>query len=457
VPIVPQVKTQRCPAEACLDLNDRPDDITRGVTRVEQESSAAMFSAEFKERAFPVYAAMRKQGPVTSVTLSAGNSVWFVTRYADVVAMLKDDERFANDPSNALSEDEYALLFQQATEHLTPEQQEMSTQTDVILRRNLLAVDPPDHSRLRRLVAIPFTPKYIEGLRTRVQELADRLLDTVQARADETGRREMELISDFAYPLPLTVISEMLGIPLADRDKFREWSQAAVSFTPADRANPAVTAKLIEFIAYMRRLVADKRSNPGDDLLSGLVLAEAGGDKLSENELLSMIFLLIVAGHETTVNLIGNGTLALFEYPEQRARLHENPTLMKSAIEEMLRYYGPVETSLTRWVRQHTELGGQNLRRGEQILALLASANHDDVQFSNPDEFDIAREPNRHVAFGTGIHSCLGATLARLEGQIAFATLLSRMPDLALAIPRHEVRWRDATFLRGLTRLPVTF
>lgn len=424
---------------------------------MEQESGAAMFSAEFKERAFPVYAAMRKQGPVISVTMPTGNSVWFVTRYAEVVAMLKDDERFANDPSNALSEDEYTLLFQQATEHLTPEQQEMATQTDEILRRNLLAVDPPDHSRLRRLVAIPFTPKYIEGLRPRVQAIADRLLDTVQARANKTGRHEMELISDFAYPLPLTVISEMLGIPLADRDKFREWSQAAVSFTPADRANPAVTAKLIEFIAYMRRLVADKRSNPGDDLLSGLVLAEAEGDKLSENELLSMIFLLIVAGHETTVNLIGNGTLALFEYPEQRARLRETPTLLKSAIEEMLRYYGPVEMSLTRWVRQHTELGGQHLRRGEQILALLASANHDDVQFSNPDEFDIAREPNRHVAFGTGIHSCLGATLARLEGQIAFATLLSRMPDLALAVPRREVRWRDATFLRGLTRLPVTF
>ena len=187
------------------------------------------------------------------------------------------------------------------------------------------------------------------------------------------------------------------------------------------------------------------------------MLAEAEGDKLSENELLSMIFLLIVAGHETTVNLIGNGTLALFEHPEQRARLRENPGLLKSAIEEMLRYYGPVEMSLTRWVRQDTELGGQRLRRGEQIVALLASANHDDEQFPNPDEFDIAREPNRHVAFGTGIHACLGATLARLEGQVAFATLLSRMPDLALAIPRDEVRWRDATFLRGLTQLPVTF
>ena len=424
---------------------------------MEQESGAALFSADFKERAFQAYAAMREKGPVASVTLPTGEPIWFVTRYAEAVAFLKDDERFANDPSSALTEEEYAQLFQQATEHLSVEQQQMAAQTDEILRRNLLAVDPPDHSRLRRLVAIPFTPKYIEGLRPRVQAIADTLLDAVQARTDETGRREMELISDFAYPLPLTVISEMLGIPLADRDRFREWSQAAVSFTPADRANPEVTAKMIEFIAYLRRLVAEKRSNPGDDLLSGLVLAEAEGDKLSENELLSMIFLLIVAGHETTVNLIGNGMLALFEHPEQRARLQEDPNLLKAAIEEMLRYYGPVEMSLTRWVRQDTEFGGQRLRRGEQILALLASANHDGEQFPNPDVFDISREPNRHAAFGTGIHSCLGATLARLEGQIAFATLLSRMPDLALAIPRAEVRWRDATFLRGLTQLPVTF
>jgi cytochrome P450 len=424
---------------------------------VEQESGAAMFSAGFKERAFPVYAAMREKGPVASVSLPTGEPIWFVTRYAEAVAMLKEDERFGNDPSSAMTEDEFAQLFQQATEHLTVEQQEMAAQTDEILRRNLLAVDPPDHSRLRRLVAIPFTPKYIEGLRPRVQAIADALLDAVQARADETGCREMELIDDFAYPLPLTVISEMLGIPLADRGKFREWSQAAVSFTPDDRANPAVTAKLIEFIAYMRRLVAEKRSNPGVDLLSGLVLAEAEGDKLSENELLSMIFVLIVAGHETTVNLIGNGTLALFEHPEQRARLQEDPGLLKPAIEEMLRYYGPVEMTLTRWVREDTEFGGQHLRRGQQIMAVLASANHDGEQFPNPELFEISREPNRHVAFGTGIHSCLGATLARLEGQIAFATLLSRMPDLALAIPRAEVHWRDGTFLRGLTRLPVTF
>jgi cytochrome P450 len=423
----------------------------------DQQLGAAMFGAEFKARAFPIYAELRQRGPVTRVTMPTGEAVWLVTRFAEAVELLKAHDRFANDPVNALTEEEYAQLFQQVTERLTPEQQELAAQTDEILRRNLLAVDPPDHSRLRRLVAIPFTPKYVEGLRPRVQAIADALLDAIEARAETSGRREMELIDDFAYPLPLTVIAEMLGIPLADRDTFREWSQAAVSFTPADPANPEVTAKLIEFIAYLRQLAARKRADPGDDLLSGLVLAEAEGDRLSENELLSMIFLLIVAGHETTVNLIANGTLALFDHPDQRARLRDEPELLKPAIEEMLRYSGPVEMSLSRWVRDDTVFAGQQMRRGEQIFALLASDNRDETQFADPEVFDIARQPNRHLAFGTGIHTCLGAALARLEGEVAFATLFSRLPDLALGIPRDEVRWRDGTFLRGLTRLPVTW
>jgi cytochrome P450 len=424
---------------------------------MEQDLGAAMFDAAFKARAFPVYAAMRDRSPVARIALPSGDAFCLVTRYAECLELLKDHQRFANDPIHALTEEEYDALFQQLTLQLTPEQREFAEQTDEILSRNLLAVDPPDHSRLRRLVAIPFTPKYIEGLRSRVQAIANELLDAVKARELVTGRREMELIDDFAYPLPLTVIAEMLGIPPADRDRFRGWSAAAVSFTPNDPANPEVTARLIEFIAYLRGLVAEKRANPGDDLLSGLVLAEAAGDKLSENELLSMMFVLIVAGHETTVNLIGNGTLALFDHPRQRARLDEHPELLKSAIEEMLRFFGPVEMSLSRWVRADTELGGQPLRRGEQIMALLASANHDGSQFPDPETFDIGREPNRHIAFGTGIHACLGATLARLEGQTAFATLLARFPNLALAIPRDDVQWRDGTFLRGLTRLPVTF
>jgi cytochrome P450 len=424
---------------------------------VEHQLGTELFSAEFKARAYPVYARMREAGAVTRVGVPTGEAVWFVVRYAEAVELLKDHDRFANDPTNALTEEEYAQLFAQATDYLTPEQQERAMETDEILRRNLLAVDPPDHSRLRRLVAIPFTPKYIEGLRPRIEEIAAGLLDAAETQARESGRRELELIDDFAYPLPLTVIAEMLGIPDADRGRFREWSQAAVSFTPADPANPEVTAKLIEFIAYLRRLVAEKLANPGDDLLSGLVAAEAEGDKLCENELLSMIFLLIVAGHETTVNLIANGTLALFDHPDQLARLRERRELLKPAIEEMLRFSGPVEISLSRWVRDDFTFGGEQMRRGEQIMAVLASANRDGGQFPEPETFDISREPNRHLAFGTGIHACLGATLARLEGQIAFTLLLDRLPTLALGVPRDEVRWREGSFLRALTRLPVVW
>ncbi len=416
-----------------------------------------LFSAEFKSRAFPVYAQMRATGPATRVVFPNGEQLWLITCFDEASELLKDHGRFANDLSNVFSEDEYAQFFQQSVEGLSPEEQELAAQTDVVLGRNLLGLDPPDHSRLRRLVAIPFTPKYIEGLRGRIEQIATTLLDAVEVRTLATGRREMELIDDFAYPLPLTVIAEMLGILDEDRDKFREWSQAAVSFTPADPANPEVTEKLIEFIAYLRGLVAVKRANPGDDLLSGLVLAESEGDKLSEDELLSMMFLLIVAGHETTVNLIGNGVLTLLDHPQEFARLRQQPELMKSAIEEMLRFMGPVEMTLARWAREDTEFAGAQMQRGDRIMALLASANRDEARFSDPDRFDIGREPNRHLAFGSGIHSCLGATLARLEGQVAFTALLSRFPDLALAVPRDELCWRDGTFLRGLTKLPAAF
>jgi cytochrome P450 PksS len=425
----------------------------------QQVLGADMYSADFKAHAFPVYAAMRAEAPLTRVELPDGRTLWMITRYAEAVEFFKDYGRFANDPRNALTEEEYAQLFADATQGFTPEQQELAAQVDTIVSQQLLEFDPPDHSRLRRLVAIPFTPKYIEGLRPRIEAIAAALLDAAEARVAETGRREMELINEFAYPLPLTVIADMLGIPPADRERFRVWSQAAVSFTPADPPNAETTARMIEFIAYMRELVAAKREHPGDDLTSGLVLAEAEGDTLSENELLGMIFLLIVAGHETTVNLIGNGMLALFDHPAQYAHLRENldPKLVKPAVEEMLRWYGPVEMNLVRWVRADTEFGGEALRRGEEIVALLAAVNRDPEQFPDPETFDLTRAPNRHLAFGTGLHACLGAVLARLEGQIAFTALLSRLPNLALAIPRDEVEWRAGTFMRGLTRLPVTY
>jgi cytochrome P450 len=421
---------------------------------METQTGIDIFSASFKDHAFDSYAELRETDPVMSVPLPNDQTLKLVMRYSDASAMMKDHARFGNDIANAYSEAELEALRAQFLQGMSEEQAQQMMDLDRLFGRILLSIDPPDHSRLRRLVAIPFTPKYIEGLRDRVQEIAVALLDEIEAKV-RSGQRQFDLIDEFSYPLPLTVIAEMLGIPENDYDRFRIWSQASVTFVPGQPQSQEHNELLQEFADYLRQLAVAKRESPGSDLLSGLVQAEADGDKLSEEELISMMFLLIVAGHETTVNLIANGTLLLFDYPEQRQRLRDEPALLKSAIEEMLRFYGPVEVGLTRWVREDTEFGGVQLKRGQQMMAVLASANHDPERFPNPEVFDISRDPNRHVAFGTGIHACLGATLARLEAEVAFAKLLGRFPELELAAPRHELAWRDGTFMRALTALPV--
>jgi cytochrome P450 len=421
---------------------------------MEAQTGIDIFSARFKDHAFESYADLRETDPVMSVPLPGDQTLRLVMRYSDATAMMKDHGRFGNDVANAYSEAELEALRAQYLEGLSEEQAQQMLDLDRLFGRILLSIDPPDHSRLRRLVAIPFTPRYIEGLRGRVREIAVSLLDDIEANV-RSGQGQFDLIDDFSYPLPLTVIAEMLGIPEEDYDRFRIWSQASVTFVPGQQTSQEHNELLQEFAEYLRQLAAVKRESPGDDLLSGLVQAETDGEKLSEEELISMMFLLIVAGHETTVNLIANGTLLLFDHPDQRQRLQDEPALLKSAIEEMLRFYGPVEVGLTRWVREDTEFGGVQLKRGQQMMAVLASANHDPERFPNPEVFDITRDPNRHVAFGTGIHACLGATLARLEAEVAFAELLDRFPELELAVPRDELAWRDGTFMRALTALPV--
>jgi cytochrome P450 len=421
---------------------------------METQTGIDIFSAGFKNHAFESYTELRETEPVLLAPLPNDQTLALVMRYEDAASMMKDYGRFGNDAANAYSEAELEALRAQYIEGMSEEQAQQMLDLDQLFGRILLGIDPPDHSRLRRLVAIPFTPRYIEGLRSRVREIAVSLLDDIDANV-RPAQRQFDLIDDFSYPLPLTVIAEMLGIPEEDYDRFRTWSQASVAFVPGQPQSQEQADLLQEFASYLRRLAEAKRNSPGNDLLSGLVQAEADGDKLSEEELISMMFLLIVAGHETTVNLIANGTLLLFEHPDQRQRLQDDPALLKSAIEEMLRFYGPVEVGLTRWVRQDTEFGGAQLKRGQQVMAVLASANHDPERFPNPEVFDIARDPNRHLAFGTGIHACLGATLARLEAEVAFTELLNRFPDLELAVPRDELTWRDGTFMRALTALPV--
>ena len=292
----------------------------------------------------------------------------------------------------------------------------------------------PDHTRLRTLVHKAFTPRLIENMQERIRSLADELLDAVEAR----GR--MDVIRDFALPLPTTIIAEMLGVPARDRSRFHRWSNALVSSTSSLWGTLKTLPHVMAFLRYIGKLVKARQAAPKEDLASALVMAHEAGDRLSEDELVAMIFLLLVAGHETTVNLIGNGVLALLEHTGQMERLRDDPGLIRPAVEEFLRYDPPVHLASERYAREDVTLGGVTIARSEMVHPLLGSANRDELQFVRPDDLDIAREPNRHVAFGQGVHYCLGAALARMEGQIAVNTLLRRMPELRLAVPRHALR-----------------
>jgi cytochrome P450 PksS len=392
---------------------------------------------EFKTKAYPYYARLRAEAPVQRVTLPTRETAWLVTRYDDVVLVLKG-ERFAKDVTNALTPQQLAgrPWFRKVFR---------------ALNRNMLQRDPPDHPRLRTLVGKAFTPRLIEPMRPRVEALANSLLDRVEARGC------MDLIRDYALPVPTTIIAEMLGVPAADRHRFNRWSNAlmAAAASPWRMWNAVPNAWAL--LRYIGKVVERRRAHPEDDLISALVRVEEAGDSLSQEELVAMVFLLLIAGHETTVNLIGNGTLALLEHPDQMARLRDDPVLIEPAIEEFLRYTSPVEIATDRYAREDVAISGVTIPRGETVLAVLASANRDEWQFRNPDSLDITREPNRHLAFGLGPHFCVGAPLARLEGQIAIATLLGRFPELRLAVAPDRLRWRRGLLLRGVESLPVGF
>lgn len=397
-----------------------------------------LFDPVFKENPYPTYAELRSTAPVYRTELPDGRGLWLITRYEDVLAVLKD-ARFVKDWRKALTPEQLAQVppIPPVMEPLT---------------HNMLDTDPPDHERLRSLVSKAFTPRLIERMRPRVQAIADSLLDAVQDRG------EMDLIDDYAFPLPITVIAELLGIPAEDRNRFREWSNAAVSGNATQEyLEEILIPHMTAFNDYLLALFEEKRKNPKDDLVSALVRAEEAGDKLSEDELLGMVFLLLVAGHETTVNLIGNGVLALLQHPDQLQKLKDDPSLIKPAVEELLRYDGPVETSTERFAREDIDLGDTVIPRGEMVLVVLGAADRDPERFADPDELDITRADNRHLAFGKGIHHCLGAPLARMEGQIAISTLLDRMPNLRLASSPESLSWRPGMVIRGLKGLPVEF
>ncbi|MEV4333677.1 cytochrome P450 [Streptomyces sp. NPDC049597] len=383
---------------------------------------------------FPLYRQLREDGPVRRAVVAGGLDAWLVTRYEDGLAALSDprlssDVRDASDPR---------LLEQ------LPEFERES------MMRNMLRSDPPDHTRLRRLVSKAFTARRVAELRPRVQEITDRLLDAVVP----AGRAE--LVADFALPLPVTVISEMLGVPVDDRYDFQRWTDDMLA-RGEKMPDPAVVNEAWQRMrAYLTKLLETKRARPGDDLLSALISARDEGQRLNEDELIAMTFLLLVAGYITTVNLIGSGIAALLAHPDQLELLRDDPELLPGAIEEFLRYDGPVNPGIPRFAREDVRIAGVSVPRGATVLIASAIADRDPARFPDPDRLDVTRRDIGHLAFGHGIHYCLGAPLARLEGQIAIGTVLRRLPGLALAVPRAELTWRPGG-LRGPVRLPVTF
>ncbi|MFE9555259.1 cytochrome P450 [Streptomyces sp. NPDC006692] len=379
---------------------------------------------QFNADPYPVYAKLRAAGPAHLVRTPAGGDVWLIVGHEEARAALGDPRLSKDWRSN--DDWEYGELPVSA---------------------NMLETDPPQHTRLRKLVAREFTPRRIEALRPRVQEITDQLVTTMLAAPDRTA----DLVDSLAFPLPMTVICELLGVPDLDQEAFRVLSNEAVAPTVND--NTAVR----RIGEYLVGLIEDKRcTRPADDLLSALIRARhEDGDQLSQDELIGMAFLLLVAGHETTVNLISNGVRVLLGHPGQLAALRADFTLIDAAIEELLRYEGPVGTATYRFAREPVLVGDALIPAGAPVLVALASAGRDPDRYPDPDRFDIRRAPQGHLAFGHGIHFCLGAPLARLEGAIALRTLLERTPDLQLAAEPAQLEWLPGMLIRGVRHLPV--
>ncbi len=402
----------------------------------ETERQYDLFSREFKRDPYGTFAAMRREAPVHGHRAPDGTTIWYITRYEDAAAVLRDDFHFMKDVRQARPAEEGVA----GTSRVAYQQ---------LINENMLFSDPPDHTRLRALVSQAFAPRRVEEMAGRIEAMANELLDRVAAW------EEMDLITEYALPLPLSVITEMLGVPAEDRERVCDWSQAIISPGSRGLNFSARKRKVRALVAYLRRMFVKRQRAAQDDLVTALVQAEEAGDRLAEEELFGMVALLLVTGHETTVNLIGNGALALLQHSEELARLRANPELMGAAVEELLRYDGPVESSTTRWAREDVRFRGHLIRRGEVVRVALASANRDAEQFAEADRLDVGRADNRHLAFGLGIHYCLGAPLARLEGRIALGTLFNRWPNLRLQVPAEELVWRSGVLFRGVKELPV--
>ncbi len=400
-----------------------------------------LFTWEFASDPYPAYAWLREHAPVHRTTLPSGVEAWLVTRYGDARQALAD-QRLSKNPAHhdesPHAKGKTGIPGERKAELMT----------------HLLNIDPPDHTRLRRLVSKAFTPRRVAEFTPRVQELTDRLIDAFVEKGSA------DLIHEFAFPLPIYAICDLLGVPEEDQDDFRDWAGMMIRHGGGPRGGVARSVKKMR--GYLAELIHRKREEPGDDLISGLIRASDHGEHLTENEAAAMAFILLFAGFETTVNLIGNGMYQLLRHPEQRELLQASVAagetgLLETGIEELLRYDGPVEMATWRYATEPLTLGGQDIPAGDPVLVVLAAADRDPERFDGPDTLDLTRRDNQHLGYGHGIHYCLGAPLARLEGQTALATLLTRLPDLRLAADPEELRWRGGLIMRGLRTLPVEF
>ncbi|MFB7475380.1 cytochrome P450 [Kitasatospora sp. NPDC056184] len=400
-----------------------------------------LFTWEFAADPYPAYAWLREHEPVHRTTLPSGVEAWLVTRYADARQALADG-RLSKNP-----------VHHSEQAHRTG-RVGIPGERQADLMTHLLNIDPPDHTRLRRLVSKAFTPRRVAAFEPRVQQLTDRLIDGFAARGSA------DLIHEFAFPLPIYAICDLLGVPAEDQDDLRDWAGAMIRHHGGQRGGVGRAVKKIR--AYLLELIHRKRADLGDDLISGLIRAGDHGEHLTENEAAAMAFILLFAGFETTINLIGNGCFALFRHLEQRRLLQESvgrgeSALLETGIEELLRYDGPVELATWRFATSPLTIGGVRIPVGDPVLVVLAAADRDPARFAAENTLDLARADNPHLGFGHGIHYCIGAPLARLEGRAALATLLTRLPDLRLAADPGDLRWRGGLIMRGLRELPVEF
>jgi hypothetical protein len=396
----------------------------------------ALVSKEFLYDPYPILRWLREEEPVHWSDSIGG---WVVTRYEDIITTFRDVCRYSNEGRLA-----------RAVEYLPSETRaKFQTFEEHYRTKGLLHSDPPDHTRLRALVTKALTVTIVEAMRPRIQQIVDDALDKVE------GRREMDVISDLAIVLPFTVLAEILGTPSADQHLFKDWADSLLAFQGVNKPGEHILDRsqtaLIEIKEYLSQLVAERRRQPREDLISKLVLAESEGDHLSEPELLNTCVTLLVAGHETTTSLIGNGLYLLLHHNDQWQELKSDPALLATAIEEILRYESPVARQ-PRLMKEDTVLGGKQIQKGQMVFQMLNSANRDSAYFPDPDRFDIRRQKSRHIAFGNGIHFCVGAALARTEAQVVFRTIMDRIPKIRLKneYPDWDLEKPNSRMLRTL-------